>query len=151
MKESDRRSNIAPLQTQREKVPTMRNQFRTIALCAITLAAAAAQAQSDAPPPSSPAVAAKLAARGDVKGVRVYEIRMVRRSDMLVVEADIRNTDRENRQVFYRFKWLDSGGMQVGDGEAWKQLMVYGQQTQVVKAVAPTSAGADFRLEFNVE
>lgn len=129
----------------------MKFHRRTIVLCAGVLVAAAAQAQSDAAPPSSPAVAAKLAARGDVKGVRVYEIRMVRRSDVLVVEADIRNTDKENRQVFYRFKWLDNGGMQVGDGEAWKQLVVYGQQTQVVKAVAPTSAGADFRLEFNVE
>jgi len=121
-------------------------------LCALMLATCHLPAQAaDPAPPSSPAVAAKLAARGDIKGVRVYEIRMVRRSDMLVVEADFQNTENKDRQVFYRFRWLDGGGMQVGDGESWKQLLVYGQQTQVVKSVAPTSAGADFRLEFNVE
>jgi len=125
------------------------------ALCgAALLAALPASAQlfrSDNAPPSPPAVAAKLATRGDLKGIRVYEMRMVRRNDVLVVEADINNTLNDDRFVYYRFKWVDSGGMQVGDGESWKQLKVMGQQTQTVKAVAPNSNGADFRLEFNVE
>ena len=70
---------------------------------------------------------------------------------VLVVEADISNTLNDDRFVYYRFKWVDAGGMQVGDGESWKQLKVMGQQVQTVKAVAPNSNGADFRLEFNVE
>ncbi|OGA98984.1 MAG: hypothetical protein A3E25_24315 [Burkholderiales bacterium RIFCSPHIGHO2_12_FULL_69_20] len=125
--------------------------IRATGLCAALLLSSGVMAQRDAAAPSPPAVAAKLATRGDIKGVRVYEIRMVRRADVLVVEADIQNTETEDRQVFYRFRWLDGGGMQVGDGESWKQLLVYGQQTKVVKGVAPSSAGADFRLEFNVE
>ena len=130
----------------------MSPKIRITGLCLALLAATGVLAQSNNPaPPSPPAVAAKLATRGDIKGVRVYEIRMVRRSDMLVVEADIQNTENEDRFVYYRYKWLDGGGMQVGDGESWKQLKVMGQQTQTVKGVAPTSAGADFRLEFNVE
>lgn len=129
----------------------MIQQIRIAGLCAALLLSASAMAQREVAPPSPPAVAAKLATRGDIKGVRVYEIRMVRRADVLVVEADIQNTETEDRQVFYRFRWLDGGGMQVGDGESWKQLLVYGQQTKVVKGVAPSSAGADFRLEFNVE
>jgi uncharacterized protein YcfL len=125
--------------------------IRISGFCAALLLTSSVIAQRDAAAPSPPAVAAKLATRGDIKGVRVYEIRMVRRADVLVVEADIQNTETEDRQVFYRFRWLDSGGMQVGDGESWKQLLVYGQQSKVVKGVAPSSAGADFRLEFNVE
>lgn len=125
--------------------------IRATGLCAALLLSSSVMAQRDAAAPSPPAVAAKLATRGDIKGVRVYEIRMVRRADVLVVEADFQNTETEDRQVFYRFRWLDGGGMQVGDGESWKQLLVYGQQTKVVKGVAPSSAGADFRLEFNVE
>jgi len=113
--------------------------------------AANAQMRGDNAAPSPPAVAAKLAARGDLKGIRVYEMRMVRRNDVLVVEADINNTMNDDRFVYYRFKWVDSGGMQVGDGESWKQLKVMGQQVQTVKAVAPDANGADFRLEFNVE
>jgi uncharacterized protein YcfL len=126
--------------------------LRIAGLCAALLAAPlAALAQYDPAPPSPPAVAAKLAPRGDIKGIRVYEIRLVRRADVLVVESEFRNTENKDRQVFYRYRWIDSGGMQVGDGESWKQLPVYGQQTQVVKSVAPTSAATDFRLEFNVE
>ena len=121
--------------------------------CATLLAAlsATAQTRGDNAAPSPPAVAAKLATRGDLKGIRVYEMRMVRRNDMLVVEADINNTMNDDRFVYYRFKWLDAGGMSVGDGESWKQLKVMGQQVQTVKAVAPNANGADFRLEFNVE
>ena len=121
------------------------------AIGAAMLVSQATLAARDDAPPSPPAVAAKLATRGELKGIRVYEMRMVRRADVLVVEADIRNTENDDRFVFYRFKWVDTGGMQVGDGESWKQLKVMGQQTQTVKAVAPNSNGADFRLEFNVE
>jgi len=131
----------------------MTKLFRVCTLSAALLLAQAASAQTygDNAPPSPVAVAAKLATRGDLKGIRVYEMRMVRRNDVLVVEADINNTMNDDRFVYYRFKWLDGGGMQVGDGESWKQLKVMGQQVSTVKAIAPNSNGADFRLEFNVE
>ena len=131
----------------------MTTLLRVGTLCTALLLTQAVSAQTygDNAPPSPPAVAAKLAARGDLKGIRVYEARMVRRNDMLVVEAAIKNTMNDDRFVYYRFKWLDGGGMQVGDGESWKQLKVMGQQVSTVKAVAPNSNGADFRLEFNVE
>ncbi len=133
----------------------MNTLLRTGALCAALLLSQTASAQlfrpADNAPPSPPAVAGKLATRGELKGIRVYEMRMVRRNDVLVVEADISNTLNDDRFVYYRFKWMDGGGMQVGDGESWKQLKVMGQQVQTVKAVAPNSRGEDFRLEFNVE
>jgi uncharacterized protein YcfL len=133
----------------------MTSLIRACLLGAALLVAQTASAQlfrpADNAPPSPPAVAAKLATRGELKGIRVYEMRMVRRNDVLVVEADISNTLNDDRFVYYRFKWVDAGGMQVGDGESWKQLKVMGQQVQTVKAVAPNSNGADFRLEFNVE
>lgn len=128
---------------------------RRFALCAAIVLSQSAAAQifrpADNAPPSPPAVAGKLAARGELKGIRVYEMRTVRRNDVLVVEADITNTLNDDRVIYYRFKWMDSGGVQVGDGESWKQLKVMGQQAQTVKAVAPNSKGEDFRLEFNVE
>ncbi|NML15023.1 YcfL family protein [Azohydromonas caseinilytica] len=130
----------------------MIHALRAAGLCAALLLTAAlpAVAQSDAQG-MSPAILSKLATRGDLKSVRVAEIRMARRNDMLVVEADFQNPERRDRFVYYRFRWLDGGGMQVGDGEGWKQLSLLGQQLQPVKAVAPSPAAADFRIEFNVE
>lgn len=128
----------------------MHTVLRAAALSASLLAAAAAHAQFAAPQ-ISPAIAAKLSVRGDLKSIRVGEIRMVRRGDVLVAEADFNNVENRDRTVFYRFKWLDENGMQVGDGEGWKQLPVMGQQTQVVKGVAPRSNAVDLRIEMNVE
>ena len=100
---------------------------------------------------SSPAIAAKLALRGKPNGIKVSEMRLVRKNDVLVVQADLQNVKDKDRVVFHRFKWLDANGNQVGDGESWKQTPVMGQQTQTIKSVAPTSSAVDLRLEMNVE
>jgi len=120
------------------------------AVVAISIFASLAHAQYptyDTPP----AVAAKLALRGDPLGVKVGEMRIALKNDVLVVQADLANTTPGDRTVFYRFRWLDSVGNQVGDGESWKQLGLYGQQQQTIKSVAPTPAATDLRLEMNVE
>ncbi|MDD2720350.1 MAG: YcfL family protein [Gallionella sp.] len=101
--------------------------------------------------PTPPAVAAKVALRGEPYGVRVAEMRIVRKNDILTVQADLENTVRANRTVFYRFRWLDDMGNQVGDGESWKQMGLYGLQLQTVKSVAPNSSATDLKLEMNVE
>ncbi|MBN8488204.1 MAG: YcfL family protein [Burkholderiales bacterium] len=119
-------------------------------LLGMTLASGQVLAQS-APVPETGGVTSKLLLRGDAHGVKVNEMRMVRRSDVLVIQADLYNAESANRQVYYRFRWMDGSGMQVGDGEPWKPLLVMGQQSQLVKGVAPTSAVVDFRLEMNVE
>lgn len=109
----------------------------------------AAHAQHD--PGTPAAVAAKVALRGDAKSIKIPEMRVVRRNDILIIQADLANVGNTDRTVFYRFRWLDSIGNQVGDGESWKQMSVMGQGLQTVKSVAPTSAAIDFRLEMNVE
>lgn len=129
----------------------MTKPFRhTLAACAALLALGTASAQNH-DPSTPPAVAAKVALRGEAQGVAVREMRIVRRNDILIVQADLANTGRTDRTVFYRFRWLDSVGNQVGDGEAWKQLGVLGLGQQTVKSVAPTGAAVDLRLEMNVE
>ena len=119
-------------------------------ILALTSALAlAAHAQNDVGTPA--AVAAKVALRGDANGVRISEMRVVRRNDILIVQADLANSGNSDRTVFYRFRWLDNIGSQVGDGESWKQMGLLGQAQQTVKSVAPSSVVTDFRLEMNVE
>ncbi len=133
----------------------MTNRFTFAAapalVCAalITLATGASAQQHD---PATPlAVASKVALRGEANGIAVREMRIVRKNDILVVQADMANMGRTDRTVFYRFKWLDNVGNQVGDGESWKQMSVLGLGQQTVKSVAPTGAAVDLRLEMNVE
>ena len=100
---------------------------------------------------TSPAVAAKVALRGSAFSVKVNEMRIVRKSDILVVQVDLYNTNKANRTVYYRFHWVDDAGNQVGDDESWKQAGLYGLQQVTVKSVAPASAATDLKLEMNVE
>lgn len=127
-----------------------RTAFAAAALVSAALATSSASAQLH-DPATPPAVASKIALRGEANSVAVREMRIVRRNDILTVQADMANIGRSDRTVFYRFKWLDSVGNQVGDGESWKQLAVLGLGQQTVKSVAPTSAAVDLRLEMNVE
>jgi uncharacterized protein YcfL len=122
---------------------------KKLMLALTTALALSAQAQHD--PGTSPAVAAKVALRGDANGIRIPEIRAVRRNDILIVQSDLLNVGNSDRTVFYRYRWLDSNGNQVGDGESWKQMAMLGQAQQTVKSVAPSSVVTDFRLEMNVE
>ena len=123
----------------------------TAVAAALTLLVATSASAQMHDPSTPPAVAGKVALRGEANGVAVREMRIVRRNDILVVQADMANTGRTDRTVFYRFRWLDSVGNQVGDGESWKQVAVLGLGQQTVKSVAPTSAAVDLRLEMNVE
>lgn len=133
----------------------MRTRFARAAAAATVCAALmsladAARAQLH-DPATPPAVAAKIALRGEAQRIAVREMRIVRKNDILTVQADMSNTGRSDCTVFYRFQWLDHLGGPVGDGESWKQIGVLGLGQQTVKSVAPTSAAVDLRLEMNVE
>ena len=128
---------------------TPRHTFAAVCTAWLALAGCAQAQQHD---PATPlAVAAKVALRGEAHGIAVREMRLVRKNDILVVQADMANMGRSDRTVFYRFRWLDNVGNQVGDGESWKQMTVLGLGQQTVKSVAPTGAAVDLRLEMNVE
>ena len=118
-------------------------------LALVALAGGVSAQQHD---PATPlAVASKVALRGEANSIAVREMRIVRKNDILVAQADMANMGRSDRTVFYRFKWLDNVGNQGGDGESWKQLSMLGLGQQTVKSVAPTAAAVDLRLEMNVE
>ncbi len=97
------------------------------------------------------AVAAKLISRGDAPEVATPEMRVVRRNDILTVQSDLQNNGMTDRMVFYRYRWLDGVGNQIGDGESWKQITLMGHSQQTLKGVAPHSNATDFRLELSFE
>ena len=112
----------------------------------------AAPAFADAVPPSiSPAVAAKLAWRGEAPDMAVPEIRVARRGGFLSVQSDLRNRGEKDQTLYYRYRWLDQAGNQVGEGDAWKQLNLFAKAQQTLKGTAPHLSVADFRLELSFE
>lgn len=131
--------------------------FRTIlATSCMTLGLGAlgtARAQSDGPiPPAvSAGIAAKMIVRGGLKGLQAIDLRAQRRNDVLVVQAEVVNTQPRDVRLYYRFRWVDANGMQVGDGEGWKPLVFLGLQTQYLKGIAYGPQATDFQIEMSAE
>ena len=73
---------------------------------------AAPLALADAVPASvSPAVAAKLAWRGEAPDMAVPEIRVARKGGFLSVQSDLRNGGEKDQALYYRYRWLDQHGL----------------------------------------
>lgn len=122
---------------------------RVLSMALTALFTLSAQAQHE---PSTPApLAAKATLRGDARGIRITDMRALRRDGLLEVQSDLLNVGAATRHVFYRYQWLDSAGRQVGDGDAWKQLMVPGLTQQTAKSISANPLASDFKLEMNVE
>lgn len=117
------------------------------------LMAGAVLAQSDLPPPpaASSGIGAKLIVRGGILGLQAIDLRSQRRNDVLVVQAEVANTQPHDVRLYYRFRWVDANGMQIGDGEVWKPLVFLGLQTQYLKGTAYGPQAADFQIEMSAE
>ncbi|OZI36182.1 hypothetical protein CEG14_14245 [Bordetella genomosp. 1] len=121
------------------------------AVCLALACQGQALAQAN-PAPSyaaSTGIAAKLAVRDSVRDLRVEALRSQRRNDVMVVQAEIANTSGLRSRLYYRFIWLDEGGMRVGDEEGWKPLDFLGHQTLPIKGTAFGPQASDFRIEMS--
>lgn len=105
----------------------------------------------DVPNAISAGIASKLLVRGTLEGVQVVDLRSQRKNDVMVVQAELMNQIVKDVRVYYRFRWLDGAGMQVGDGEVWKPLMMMGKQSQFIKSTAPGPQAVDFKIEMSAE
>jgi uncharacterized protein YcfL len=118
--------------------------------CALALVSTVIGAQSVAPA-TTPGIANKLIVRGDLQGLQVFDLRSQVRNDVIVAQAELYNSSDRDARLYYRFRWIDSGGMQVGDGETWKPLVFLGRQSQYIKGTAPGPKAADFLIEMSAE
>ena len=140
-----------------------RSLKHTVLAAALALASLAAHAQSpsedwqplpwapDVPVAATPGIGNKLLARGQMHGLQTVDLRGQRRNDILVVQAEVRNTDTKDVRLYYRFRWLDEAGFQVGDGEVWKPVVFLGKQSQMLRGIAYGPQATDFRIEMSAE
>lgn len=131
----------------------MKQISKQFAACAALVAACiTAPVMADpVPNASSPGIAAKLIVRGTLEGVQVTDLRSQRKNDVMVVQAETVNLTNRDVRIYYRFRWTDAAGMQVGDGEVWKPLMILGQQSQFIKGTAYGPQATDFKIEMSAE
>ena len=98
------------------------------------------------PPPAPNSIPTKVEQHGEMDYLVVSNIMATKRNHLMAIQAEITNTDSNNQQLFYRFKWLDRNGMVIGDDEAWQPLLVYAGQRQTINGLAPSPQASDFRI-----
>ena len=113
----------------------------------LSIAAALTLSACATPPPPAPnSIPTKVEQHGVMDYLVVSNIMATKRNHLMAIQAEITNTDSNNQQMFYRFKWLDRNGMVIGDDEAWQPLLVYAGQRQTINGLAPTPQASDFRI-----
>lgn len=114
------------------------------ALVLLALAPVAAVASNQGVMPEGPGHAFLTQDRSNDIGIS--DLRATMQGRLLRVQADLRNTSVSDRQVYYRFEWLDQQGVAVWDDEPWKPMIVYGLNKQTVSVSSPTFKATRFRL-----
>jgi len=78
--------------------------------------------------------------------IGIGDLRATRQDRLLRVQAELNNSSATNRQVYYRFEWMDQQGLAVWDDEPWKPLIVYGNNKQTISVSSPSFKATSFRL-----
>jgi len=110
---------------------------------------AAACALVAAPPVMAQTIASKIETMGEPAMLQFTGLRMREQNGLLRVQAELTNSDTAPQTAYYRVQWLDDGGFQVWDDEAWKPVMLHGAQKLTLQMVAPTTKARDFKIQFS--
>lgn len=91
-------------------------------------------------------IEAKAEKSGKISDIEIVDMRCSERGNLLRIDVDLKNEDKEMRRVAYRFRWLDKEGMRAWDDEPWKPVLIYGNTLHTVTTMSPTQDAADFRF-----
>lgn len=84
---------------------------------------------------------------GSANAIEVQELRAITSNDLLSVQANFLN-NRGRRDIFYyRIRWLDKAGVQIGQYEPWQSETIEGFQSSLLTFRAPIPEINDFRIE----
>jgi uncharacterized protein YcfL len=96
-------------------------------------------------------VETKVEQHGTAKYLEIVSISSKVTDQLLTIHLQIKNKDSGDNRGYYRASWLDESGDPVWDEEAWKPLLLHGNEKKNIKMVAPTKKAKDYKIEFSAE
>jgi uncharacterized protein YcfL len=96
-------------------------------------------------------IESKVEQHGTSKYLEILGVNSKVTDHLLTIHLQIKNKDNNDNRGYYRVRWLDESGDLVWDEEAWKPLLLHGNQKMILKLVAPTIKAKDFKIEFSAE
>lgn len=96
---------------------------------------------------STPSVDEMTVRMRDTDAVKITDMRSIMAGGLLTTQITI--TNKGSKSVYYRFRWLNKSGLQVGGDEAWKPLTIGSGQSGVLVGIAPHPSVSDFKFELS--
>jgi len=84
------------------------------------------------------------------KSIGVSSIASARSGTALYVYPTFSNTGSSRQDVYFRIRWLDNSGSEIGQGEPWRHLALGGLAMEPVVLSTPLEAASDYRLQVSV-
>jgi uncharacterized protein YcfL len=79
--------------------------------------------------------------------LKVSDIKSRKVGDLLQVSVDLHNHWDFNLDFEYKFKFFDKDGFEVGnDSRPWTPILLTGNETASVKAIAPNPSAENFKI-----
>ena len=82
--------------------------------------------------------------------IGVSSIVSARNGTALYVYPTFANSGRSPQDVYFRVRWLDNSGAEVGRGEPWRHLALGGLAMEPVVLSTPLETASDYRLQVSV-
>ena len=84
------------------------------------------------------------------KAIGVSSIVAARNGTALFVYPTFSNTGSTRQDVYFRVRWLDNSGAEIGQGEPWRHLALGGLAMEPVVLSTPLETASDYRLQVSV-
>ena len=83
------------------------------------------------------------------KGIQIVDIRTgFTDNNLMQASVAIVSKARKTLQFQYRFAWYDANGMEIDpENNAWKPVIIYGNESRSLQGMAPNSAAKEFRIK----
>ena len=84
------------------------------------------------------------------KLIGVSSIASARSGTALFVYPTFSNSGSSRQDVYFRIRWLDNAGAEIGQGEPWRHLALGGRAMEPVVLSTPLATASDYRLQVSV-
>lgn len=99
--------------------------------------------------PENPVFTQKLIVHSDslARKIVLTDIRSHFVADLLAATVVLQNKSDRNQSFQYKFSWFDQDGIEIeADAGHWEPLVLHGQQSSSVQAMAPNTSARSYKI-----
>lgn len=83
------------------------------------------------------------------KGIQIVDLKtQFHDNGMMMANVTLVSKARKTLTFQYRFAWMDENGIEIDpEGDGWKPMTLYGNESRTIQGTAPNAAAREFRVK----